>query len=268
MGLDPDREVFAHAPVRYVVVDVQFTDEPDFGGEAARDAVRGELRGEFPLFERLTLQTLQFGPAGTRQLESGGWRFRNAAKTAAVNVTPSAIAFDTTTYRRFEDVLDTLAAVVPIVTRSGTPDVVRVGVRYVNEIRVGGDRDGVGRWDGWISESLLVAERALARDGGRVLGTFERTDDDGSAVRMAWAHGRGWVVAPEGSLVVPDPPAPDSPYFVIDIDAYRAFSARTQFPLSWSALAPSLERLHDAAEPLFRAAITDKLVDTYFRKAT
>ena len=251
---------YANAPLKYVVFAADLSPVSLLGDSQALDEIHAALRDALPVREDLT-NALVAGPDSVFR-NTSGTRLVDAARHLAVLVTPARIVVDTTRYSTFRDflsfletVFDAIAAVAP--GRACR----RLGLRYIDEIRVPNAQPGnVLQWRDWINVELLPAialhETSRTRE---VSGVIEDTDDDGFGVRFAWHTGSGYVVAPNGPLIVPEPSEP-GPYFALDTDSYWSAKPGVDIVgLGDPALVDRVRRLHEPVQSFFETSLTDRL---------
>jgi uncharacterized protein (TIGR04255 family) len=181
----------------------------------------------------------------------------NRATTEAVTFGPNSLAFEATDYRGFPPFLETFRHVCQAVIDAGvTPVVERVGLRYIDEIRVPELINGPADWSGWVNESLidqvaLGADFAAQHSEGLV--QYSLGGARGLLFRFAAVSGPPIV---QGVLQRPKDYG-EGPFFALDADAFELFDPGV-FTLDTDRVAQTLEVLHDPAGQLFQHAITDK----------
>jgi uncharacterized protein (TIGR04255 family) len=184
-----------------------------------------------------------------------------------VLITPERVVIDTTEYSTFSEFLTFLQAVFAAVAEVASGRACRrIGLRYVDEIRVPGLEPGnVGQWRDWIDPDLLppaaLSDTTAKRE---IAGVIDDADADGFGVRFTWHTGDGYVVDPTGPLVVPDPDGP-GPYFALDTDSYWSAQPGVEIlGLGDPALIDRIRRLHDPVQRFFEMSLTDRLRNDVF----
>jgi uncharacterized protein (TIGR04255 family) len=253
---------YANAPLKLVVFAAELRPVALLGETATLDEVHARIRDELPIREDVT-NALVPGPDGGL-VPANGARFVDRGQHRAVIVTPSRIAADTTQYSTFSEfarflgrVLDAVAALAP--GRACR----RLGLRYVDEIRVPGAEPGnLEQWREWVDDSLFakVALRERPRNSSReIAGVVDDTDDNGFGVRFAWHTGNGHAVQPVGPLIVPDP-SPPGPYLALDTDSYWVAQPGTEVVgLGDPTLLDRVRKLHEPVQDYFEMSLTGRL---------
>lgn len=164
---------------------------------------------------------------------------------------------ETTDYKGFEKFNQLVSAAIENLLDSvQNPDLSRIELRYLDELRVPSDSTtGHIDWQLWISEDLLYplnSIRNLVQSPIplQTLSVLQAEDDKFVKIR----HGRGQGYEFEGvndfSRELPSP----GPYFLLDITTESFFAPGT----SPRALPQKLDDLHTTARGVFESLITDK----------
>lgn len=248
---------YKNAPLRYVAFAVELSPSAVLGEREILDRVHEILRASVPIREDATNELVPPGLTGI--VRPVGARFIDGNQHLAVAVNPSRVAVDTTTYVDFDQffaflttVLDAVAGVAP--GRACR----RLGLRYVDEIRVPGAEPGnIDQWTPWLDKSLLAAAAARPASGRReISGVLDDSLDGGYGIRFAWHTGSGYAVHPNGPLIVPQPAEP-GPYFALDTDSF--WTASELLALGDPAVLERIAKLHEPIKDVFENCITDKL---------
>lgn len=258
---------YRNAPLKYVLFVANLAPTPMLGERATLDEIHERLRGDLPVREDLR--------DGDRDVATNvvGARFVDARRSRAVSVMATGIAVDTTDYGEFTGFVELLAlALAAIAPLAQGRECRRLGLRYVDEIRIPGARPGdIGQWQGWIDDGLLppVAVRTPEHGARReVAGALEDVRAGGFGVRFAWHTGDGYAVLPDGPLTIDNPCEP-GPYFALDTDSYWAAGpADPALTLADPELIERVRSLHEPVQEYFEMSLTDRLRDDVFGGAT
>jgi uncharacterized protein (TIGR04255 family) len=256
---------YANAPLKYVAFAADLSPASVLGEMSALDRIHEALRGVLPVRED---QKNALIPTLEGLVTTSGARFVDASRHRAVLVTPVRIAVDTTRYSTFNEFSGFLEEVIGAVSEVAPGRACRrLGLRYVDEIRVPGTEPGnVGQWSEWVDAALLPAAALRPTAGRRELsGAIDDTFADGFGVRFAWHTGTGHAVNPSGPLLVPDPSEP-GPYFALDTDSYWSATPGTEIlGLGDAALVQRIQRLHEPVQEFFETSLTDRLRNEVLR---
>jgi len=140
----------------------------------------------------------------------------------------------------------------------------RLGIRYVNEVRVP-DLDSPTEWQAWIAPAL-TSPSTLGTANGQQVQTWQGVTVFGDAQNgIVVRHGvfEGYAVNPAGDLQRPAPPP--GPFFLIDLDCYWMPAGDTP-PLEWELIDPHFDQASIAAYALFEQLITDNLREGVLRR--
>lgn len=250
------REVFVNAPLAYVACEVRFPLAPSLTGEDSLIAFATAFADTLPIPEVSTFlpsPEMDAGDGPERQL-----RFLDKARTASVALTRRSVSIEATHYDGWDHfkpgVLQAIRATTGIAPIVG---VERIGLRYINEIRVPGPVTDASGWKGWIDEGIVSHLEPIP--GYTAESSQTVIDLRGQGGRMVARY-----AALVGSGVVSDQPlrrkvpANQGPFFVIDTDSYRETPGEEMLECTSGALDPVLDELHEPLGELFQRAITDK----------
>mgnify|MGYP001011227347 CR=1 FL=1 len=154
----PKREAFRTPPVVVVAAEARFTDSPRLRQKETLDAIAIALEARFTFSEPLTGVDVQaVAPGMPAQLAPRqGILLRNAERTQALTLTATALTYETTDYTEFEVLHAAMgAASQALVDAQVAPELKRVGLRYIDEIRVARPVTDARAWRTWIDASLL-----------------------------------------------------------------------------------------------------------------
>jgi uncharacterized protein (TIGR04255 family) len=260
----PGREVYPSAPVVLVALEVRHPMVEPMGAAAIARAKK-ILGGATPLQEAQTIAGFAITPAGpAAQPTETAQRFSSRNRSTAVTFRSSAVVVETTHYGQYEDLREVIELALRARDAAGPVDgVLRVGLRYIDEIRVPGDTDLLG-WGEWVHPSLLgpaplAAAHGLSAAQWQGLAVFNGASD--AQLVLRYGPGEGYAVDPSGQLRRPAP-APGA-FFLMDIDNYWEPDAVPDFDVA--ALLQRCDDLHKPVRALFESLITEKLREEVLR---
>jgi uncharacterized protein (TIGR04255 family) len=207
------------------------------------------------------------GPGAAISFSPGGSQTRmvNRQRTLSIMVSATAIVVETSAYTRFEEFVELIKrAVRAAADAAPLAGIQRVGIRYIDEIRVKGVQ-GARDWAGYVSPSLLCAiELDDELVPQRTEGLAEFQVDDGQRTVMRFGAMTGWVVDPGGPLRLGR--SDDGPFFLIDLDSFWLPTDEGIPEFDVEQVIETVERLRVPVRTLFESSITDRLRDEVFRK--
>lgn len=256
-----DREVYANAPLRLVTAEFRFPLSPRLAGNDLLKILADVLGERLPIVEPVGLQVTIGSETPAPAVSGTGYRLLTRERTTAVTVGSSRVAIETTAYGHWKDFRDGVVATALRAIGDELGALVgldRVGLRYINEIRVPGAGAETAGWRDYIAPELL-ATAGLAE--GQPIRTMQHAlhldRGDGAELLMRAGLLEGYVVDNTGPLQLLSPPQPGF-FFLIDIDS---FWTRFGIHEEWDTEASLgiADRLHDPVDQLFERCILEKL---------
>ena len=155
------------------------------------------------------------GPRASLRAETFS-RITSRERTQIITAKPESFAIEVVDYLRFPDFRNLLVLASQAIDNVLQPDgIVRVGLRYINEISV--DQQ-MPKWDSWLDRSLLAPElpRQLTLTDWTGTARYQVTDDQ--FLVLQYRPSAGPVISPEGPLRRPW--VPEGPIFMLDFDSF------------------------------------------------
>jgi uncharacterized protein (TIGR04255 family) len=256
----PRREVFSASPLALVAAEIRFTDAARLRQQETKDAVTIALEERFPFAEPLQQTDLNIaGPAAMPQIQQRiGVVLKNAASTETLTIMSESLTYETTAYATFDDLLEAItAACEALVAAKVRPAMRRVGLRYIDEVRVPDPITDVRDWGKWIDRRLIehldVGPDGVAATMTQGITTYDLGEGKGLNFRFA-ALNQGTVVVPQH---LQRPAIESVPFFVLDFDGFHDFADKEATPLSSEVVANDLAAVHVPCGTAFQRSITD-----------
>lgn len=266
-----DTPPFPNPPLVLTVLEIRY---PEIAGGLGDDkpvGLKAALNEHLPLMESQTEEQFAVGIGASapgsvqRRIYP---RFSTRDRTTALVVKQDALVLETTTYAGWEEHFRPLVSeVVVALERVGQPDgVLRVGLRYIDEIRVAGIESVPGDWRGYINGHLLAGVApAFIPELMRPSvwqGAAQYQTATGSTLAVRYGPQDGYAVEPWSATRRKSPPPPGL-FFLLDSDSYWLGDEEVpEFRAGW--ILDCCDRLHAPAREFFKIAVTDKLRDEVF----
>ena len=258
--------VFPNQPLVLVALEVRYP-EPAEPLQVA--ALRRAVRDILPIPENVTHQTITFGGPAPVIEKRDFPRLMSRDRTAALVVTHEALVLETTTYEGYEEHRNLIGRVVSAVGELLSPDGVRrVGMRFIDEIRVPQISEPPGDWKGWIAEGLLVPLAPDVQVGSESFKprTWQGVAvyDAGAGYSVTFKYGPqvGFAVPPNGSTRRLNPPKPGL-FFLLDSDG--AWTPHEDIPeFTPERILAACDTIHEPLSALFKAVGTERLIKEVF----
>lgn len=262
------REVYPNAPVVLVAVEAR---HPDVAllGPGEQSEVKRLLSSSFPLPQpaRNTKVTANAG-APAEVIQETVPRFATRDQMTAVTFGAQAMVVETTRHQSFDHLCDLVRIAVEARQKVAPVDgLLRLGLRYVDEIRVPDSCGGSAGWAKWVDASLLgptAAGEQLGLTAEHWQGAVVFGRGDGRQVIIRYGPREGFAVMPSGPLQRPTPPP--GPFFLLDIDSFW-FPTGDVPEITGASLVERCADLHEPVSVLFERLITDRLRNEVLRGA-
>ena len=267
----PSREVYPQAPLRLVTAEFRFPLSPTLASGDLLSALSKVLGDALPIIEPVPkgLEVTFGAEPQPPRMTASGFRLLSRNRTAAVTVGGSRLAVETTVYEHWETFRNSIETALRAIgdELQAIAGLDRVGLRYINEIRVPEATTSAEGWMPYISGDLLAPAR-LAE--GREIKTVQSAlhlvtgDNDNDELLLRCGVFEGHVVDDSGPLRLPFPPE-DGPFFLIDIDSFWTRLGALEDFDSAAAVAIA-DRIHEPVDGLFERSITDRLREEVLRR--
>lgn len=268
----PETPPYPNDPLRWVAADVRFPPVDRLATELPPE-FREHFHERFPVVEPFGQIAISLGFPGSpsalpQQLTLH--RILQRDRLMAITLGRDGLTLETTDYPGWATFGPVLAEVVRQVETTSRPDgVVRVGLRYIDEIRLPTAPETTTGWTNWIDPRLLGPLALLDDEEPSTANiTLQYGEPPGYVtVFRASPLSSGWTVNPDGPLRQPIG-LPAGPYFLLDTDASWADPSRQVPPFDSDVISSVFEDLHTRCHDLFEASITPDLQQLLRRDPT
>ena len=248
-------EVWPNAPLALVAAQVRYPAVAEYGlGIAQR------VRDEFGDWEVRsdTSQTFEATIGGldtqTSVRSETFYRIISKGRTRIITVQPSNFTLEVSDYVGFADFRDLLERTSSAVERVLRPEgILRVGLRYIDEINVSEPRPDWGRW---LDPSLMAPALPPELTPSQWTGAVQYRVTPNQVLVFRYGTSEDPVVSPTGPLARPR--VPKGPIFVLDFDSSWRSSDTPQFTAD--RIVEVADRLHRPLRSLFDRLITPQLL--------
>jgi uncharacterized protein (TIGR04255 family) len=217
-----EREIYPNAPLRFVAFEARFPPAPPLAAPTAPDALRVALRDRFPRAEPANLQSLEIGPAAIRQAAEVRHRFLTKDRTMSATIGSQTLTVEATSYVRYESFRECIEEASQAVEQlNEVAGLLRVGLRYMDEVRLPEPVSSVREWGSYMHPALTASVEIVPGSPVQLVGMIETSIADGRALVVRYGSlPRGRLVDPNGPLRIPHDDPDDQPFFFVDIDSY------------------------------------------------
>jgi uncharacterized protein (TIGR04255 family) len=258
--------------LRWVAADIRISASSALA-TAVPSELREHLRDDFELLEPVPALSVNIAVAGAAATPVAPQqvmlnRLIRRDRLVSLTLGRDSITLETTSYQGWTAFRGLLEAALRHIEQDSRPDgILRIGLRYIDEIRLPQSPATVGGWAGWIDEHLLSAF-ALDQHDEPTQGTIilqYGTAPGYVTVLRASAVPTGRVVQPEGHLRVPSG-TPTDAFFLLDTDASWT-DPDSQVPEFQSEFTLNVfDDLHARCHRLYEEAIEEQLREQVLRR--
>jgi uncharacterized protein (TIGR04255 family) len=266
------REVYPNALIVLVAIEIR---HPTHGPLDRSQVLQLStlIREVLPLPDEVTMVTveLQAGPdrqPTQRQTVMSVPRWTTRDKRTALTIRGDGLVIETSRYHSYEQMRKLLDLALRARTAVSAPaGVERIGLRYIDEIRVPVDKtQGEPAWQEWVDPSLLGpvhigADLGLTAAGGEGLAVF--SGDGDKALVLRYGVQDDYAVQSTPQLRRPLPPP--GPLFKLDIDSY--WQPGNEVPeFTVDSILDCADELHEPVNGVFESLISDRLREEVLRR--
>ncbi|MEU0793835.1 TIGR04255 family protein [Amycolatopsis sp. NPDC005961] len=255
----PAREVYPNASVALAALEVRHPSARALS-QAALAKLKRRLSEHFPVFRSVQVTQITASPQSSpdvRNLIIPKYFSRDS--TMSVSIFEERFVIETTRYVRWESFRELARLAFSARQDVGEIDgIERIGLRYVDEIRVPEAIDSMTEWSEWVDSSLLgpssiSSDLKLKPVEWQGVSVFEQFPGNNIVVR--YGPRTGYAVDVTGDLKRPIPPP--GPYFLIDIDSFWAPDVIPEF--NTDQMISICDEIHEPVNQIFESLITEKL---------
>ncbi|MCY4195190.1 MAG: TIGR04255 family protein [bacterium] len=269
-----DTSPFPNPPLALTVLEIRYPEVVGgFGGEA-RIALKDALSEFLPLMESQAEEQFEvaIGASAPASVQRRVFpRFSTRDRTTGLLVKQDAMVLETTAYEGWTEHFRPLVGeVVGALEQVSRPDgVLRIGLRYIDEIRIPGIEWAPGDWRGYIDEHLLAGAAPDFIPAHMRLsvwqGVAQYQTQAGSTLAVRYGPQEGYAVDPQSATRRHRPPRPGL-FFLLDSDSYwQSDEEVPEFEADW--LLNRCDQLHAPVREFFKIAVTNKLRDEVFNQS-
>lgn len=273
-GMPPDdREIYPNAPLEFVACEVRFPFSPILTEDVTLPRLHRAFYDWLPLIEpgMGVEATLVVGPGAVSQLPPATTtkqlRFLSRDRTLGVLVAPNLVSIETTHYPRFEAFKESIARTLDALAHAdaGVAGLARIGLRYIDEVRVPGIDEVRGSWTEYIDERLAGPVGMTLAGVSPVLHQGTLQFDLGERQRVVIRYGAMEKPSVGNAPLRRREVAQQGAYFLIDIDSF--WTAEDPIPeFSIDTALAMCDKLHQPVRELFEASVTERLREEVLRR--
>jgi uncharacterized protein (TIGR04255 family) len=263
-------EIYPSAPLEFVACEVRFPLSPSLAEDAVLPRLHRSFYDWLPLVEPGVETTLIMAPGAAQPpIMTKNLRFIARNRRLGVLVSPTLLSIETTAYSRYEDFRTSISRAFGAIEDANVDiaGLTRIGLRYIDEVRVPDVADDIQRWTEFIDQRLSspVTMSLESRRPSVLHGTLQFELGEGQRVVMRYGAMRGESVS--NAPLRRREHDPSGQFFLIDIDSFWMPHDDALPEFSVEAALTVCDRLHRPVWELFEAAVTERLRNDVLRRA-
>lgn len=253
--------VLASSPIVLTICQVRFTPVLSIADATFVAPFQRAIQQKYPVTIKGENVELQFGfGAAAAELQQGGrsphWQFSDQQDNWKVTLSEGSISLETRTYEEFSDFVSRLREVLaPLIEHVNPSVVTRIGLRYINEIRLG-NLELIDAINPQLLGALAVSTIADRASSAVQEILLEYPQNQRIRIR----HGR----FPHGTTVQPragETAGADS-FYLLDFDGSSEFPLPAGLSIDTNVICRHVETYNKAIYRLFRWSVTDKYIQS------
>lgn len=266
-----EREIYPSAPIVLMAIEVRHPPCEPLDRKQVTE-VSARIKQLLPLPSEMnevsvTVQAGPDGPPAQQQVVSSFPRWTSRDKRTALSVRSDSLVIETTDYGSYDRMRELLDVVLQTrLTVAAPVGVERIGLRYIDEIRVPAENGGSAPdWGQWVDASLLGPAHVGAKLGLAPVvneGVFVFSGGSDHALVLRYGAQSDYAVQSTPDLRRPLPPP--GPLFKLDIDSF--WQAADEVPeFDAEVILRQADALHEPVRGVFESVITDRLREEVLR---
>ncbi len=257
---DPsDFIVFERSPLVLAICQVRFTRVLGVAETAFVAPFQRAIQSTYPIVNQtqeisLEVEAAVAGQRVQQEARSNRWEFQDREDNWKIVLAEESLAIETRAYDSFSDFLQRLRdALTALVDHVGPSIGTRIGLRYINEIRLD-ENEPVDVLNRELLGPLAVPDLAAGLEQSVQQLLLRYPERYGVNVR----HG----YLPAGTMVKPRPgdEVPAGPFYLLDLDAFREFQLPSGLSMDVDTISGYVQDFNRALYRFFRWAITPEYV--------
>lgn len=258
----PNTPPYSNDPLRWAAAEVRFPLLEELSSPGPSSVFREAIAARFPVHEQATEVSLSIGVAGQNAQQIVKHRFVARDRLMLATVARDSMVLETSDYQGWDAFKEVFGELLQALFTTHPPaGVLRVGLRYIDEIRVPDEIRDLGDWTPWLQPWLTTPLTVRDEVASALNLALQYGEPPGfSTVFRAIPFSEGRTVQEEGPLRMPRA-TPAGPYFLFDSDSSWSDPDRTVPEFDVGRVIEIADELHRPCVELFEGAISDRLRD-------
>lgn len=264
-------EVYPNAPIVDMIAEIRFSQCESLDKIKLR-RITTAVSEYLPLLAEepdMSIQVSNLDGQGGFSVASGEAvpRWSSRDKRTVLTLRQNVLSLETTSYPGYQKMRELLAIAVSALGRFMKPEgITRVGLRYIDEIRVPSDGEALRPdWSQWIDESLLGPRTLNERHGLTMLGNQGTTVFSGpEETTLVLRYGEQDEYAIPSTPQLRRPMPSPGPLFKLDMDSFKTYDDYVP-RFDADKILKTADLLHRPVRNVFEDLITERLREEVLR---
>ena len=257
--------VFEHPPLALTLCQIRYNSVLNVNNPSFVASFQDSIKDDYPVASSAPVQeiSLQFGNSlNVPNIFSGNpviqWQFSDVNDNWRVILTQDSFTLETRVYKHFSDFLERLNKVIDkIVKHVQPPNCIRIGLRYVNEIRLSDTP-----WSEVICKELLgpIVIPEIVNHAVQTTSVQQ--------IQLSYLENQKIVINhglfPRGTTVRPrqEDTTIEQNFYLLDFDVFREFPSSKAPSLNADIIYQHIEEYHKTISRLFYWSVTQQYLST------
>ncbi len=261
---DMQQAVYKNPPLALVICQVRYNSILNVANTGFVAPFQNAIQSWYPQVTPIHSQEIRFGIASNESSVLQGspsiqWQFSDTDDNWKIVLASDSLSIETRMYEHFDAFIDRLKGAVDALVEYIKPTaVLRIGLRYINEIR-----SVEMSWPDIIRQDLLgpLVTPELIRNATQA-SAFQQMqlhypDNQGININHGLFPAGSAVRPRNGTLLLEQPP-----FYLLDFDVYREFPPSKALFMDPDLVCRQVSKYHRAISQLFYWAVTEKYLST------
>ncbi len=257
-----ERQVLLRTPLVTAVCQVNFPTKLRAVTDEVAGAFQDRIDKRYPILNKVDVEGWELLASPGRSAQARDLplqrtrQFSDPLSDWVTSLSAESISLECRTYQHFGEFVERLQEILTACIETVVPTIVtRIGLRYINEIRLSSPTDTSRLLRPEFLGPLAVSQFLESTESS--IQSMQLTAGEGAKINLN--HGfftDGTTARPRNAETTVS-----GPFYLVDIDAYRVFDGRAQKAISTTTVVDAVEQFHDTISRIFWWSVTEEFVE-------